>query len=103
MELKFTSTDRNIFKRNKSGRLKKGLYKIYISKKRNAAGTNEIFDKYITTAPIDFHSHGYMSVPACWSKTDVPCPKAFVEIVLDYSFLVSVSNKLLNIKHQMRL
>ena len=47
MELRFTSTDRNIFKRNKTGRLKKGLYKKQIRNKRNAAGTNEIFDKYI--------------------------------------------------------
>ena len=71
--------------------------------KRNTAGTNEILDKYITTAPIDFHSHGYMIVPPFWSKTDVSCPKAFVEVVLDYSFMVSVSNKLLNIKHQLQL
>ena len=67
------------------------------------AGTDEIFDKYITTATIDFHSHGYVFVPACWSKTNVLCPNYFVEFVLDHSFIVSVSNKLLNIKHQLRL
>ena len=88
-----------IFERNKCRRLTKFFTKN-TSGIRETRLKHEIFNKYITTAPIYFHSHGNVIVPGCWMKPDVPCPNSFLESVLDYSFMVSVSIKLLNIKHR---